>query len=247
MQLTHTIDIDLMNPGAPERIQAKQGESLSRRILLRLFADGASWAVPAGASPVIRYHIHDLEGGEDTNGIYDQFSDGSSACLVSENTILLIPLPQMFQKHCIVFLDVALCMDGITLATCNFEFYVNPAPADGTESAVQSYYRVTTLEQINTSLDAMQEQIDTAIPRVTLTTVDNGTQVTLTDAAGVHSFTVYNGEKGEKGDKGDTGPQGPKGPYGDDGKSAYKYAVQYGFTGTEAEFGQKLAALMRTV
>lgn len=247
MQLTHTIDIDLMNPGVPERIQAKQGENLSRRVLLRLFAHGESWAVPAGASPVIRYHIHDLEGGEDTSGIYDRFSDGSAACLVSENTVLLIPLPQMFQKHGIVFLDVALCMDGITLATCNFEIYVNPAPADGTEAAVQSYYRVATLEQINADLTAMQKKIDAAIPAITLTAVEGGTQVTLSDAQGDHSFTVYNGEKGEKGDIGPQGPQGVRGPYGDDGKSAYKYAVQWGYTGTEAEFGQKLAALMETL
>lgn len=247
MQLTHTIDIDLMNPVAPERIQAKQGENLSRRILLRLFANGESWAIPAGAAPVIRYHIHDLEGGEDSSGIYDQFSDGADACLISENTVLLMPLPQMFQKHGIVFLDLALNMDGITLATCNFEIYVNPAPADGTEAAVQSYYRVATLAQINSELDDVRTLLANTMYAVTLTPVDNGTTVTITDSQGDHSFTVYNGEKGEKGDTGPQGPQGERGPYGDNGKSAYKYAVQYGYTGTEEEFGQKLAALMETV
>ena len=74
------------------------------------------------------------------------------------------------------------------------------------------------------------------------------------------------GEKGEKGDtgftgptgpKGDIGPQGPQGeigpqgPKGDtgatgatgaDGKSAYSYAQEGGYTGTEAEFAAKLAA-----
>ena len=65
------------------------------------------------------------------------------------------------------------------------------------------------------------------------------------------------GEKGEKGDagatgptgpKGDTGPQGPKGDTGAtgatgaDGKSAYSYAQDGGYIGTEAEFAAKLAA-----
>ena len=74
------------------------------------------------------------------------------------------------------------------------------------------------------------------------------------------------GEKGEKGDTGSTGPTGPKGeigpqgpqgeigpqgPKGDtgatgatgaDGKSAYSYAQDGGYTGTEAEFAAKLAA-----
>ena len=65
------------------------------------------------------------------------------------------------------------------------------------------------------------------------------------------------GPVGPKGDKGDTGPQGPQGvqgprgeqgiqgdagPAGKDGKSAYQYAQEGGYTGTEAEFTAKLAA-----
>lgn len=57
--------------------------------------------------------------------------------------------------------------------------------------------------------------------------------------------------RGEKGDKGDTGAQGIQGEKGDtgatgatgaDGKSAYSYAQEGGYTGTEAEFAAKLAA-----
>lgn len=43
---------------------------------------------------------------------------------------------------------------------------------------------------------------------------------------------------GTKGDKGDPGKQGNP---GDDGKSAYEYAVENGFTGDEEEFGAMLA------
>ena len=53
------------------------------------------------------------------------------------------------------------------------------------------------------------------------------------------------GETGPQGEKGDTGPQGEQGaqgPAGADGKSAYQYAVEGGYTGTEAEFAAKLAA-----
>ena len=51
--------------------------------------------------------------------------------------------------------------------------------------------------------------------------------------------------RGEKGETGASGPQGPKGDTGAtgaDGKSAYSYAVDGGYTGTEAEFAAKLAA-----
>lgn len=62
------------------------------------------------------------------------------------------------------------------------------------------------------------------------------------------------GEKGERGEqgiqgvqgpKGDTGAQGPKGDtgaQGANGKSAYQYAKDGGYTGTEAQFATKLAA-----
>ena len=56
------------------------------------------------------------------------------------------------------------------------------------------------------------------------------------------------GLRGEKGDKGDTGARGEKGAdgatgaTGADGKSAYSYAQDGGYLGTEKEFAAKLAA-----
>lgn len=38
------------------------------------------------------------------------------------------------------------------------------------------------------------------------------------------------------------GPQGPEGPPGDPGKSAYQYAIEGGYIGTEKEFANKLVA-----
>ena len=50
------------------------------------------------------------------------------------------------------------------------------------------------------------------------------------------------GAAGAQGPKGDTGATGATGPAGADGKSAYAYAVEGGYTGTEEEFAAKLAA-----
>ena len=75
--------------------------------------------------------------------------------------------------------------------------------------------------------------------------VDNEGNLTWTasktDMPAVDSANI----KGAKGDTGATGAQGPAGatgPAGADGKSAYAYAVEGGYTGTEAEFAAKLAA-----
>ena len=60
------------------------------------------------------------------------------------------------------------------------------------------------------------------------------------------------GEKGEKGDPGEPGEKGEKGEKGDpgepgaDGKTAYQYAQDGGYTGTEAQFASKLAAEYRS-
>ncbi|MDL2309851.1 hypothetical protein LJC39_01870 [Parabacteroides sp. OttesenSCG-928-B22] len=50
------------------------------------------------------------------------------------------------------------------------------------------------------------------------------------------------GLKGDKGDKGEKGDKGDKGDAGNSGKSAYQYAHEGGYAGTEAEFYEKLAA-----
>lgn len=55
------------------------------------------------------------------------------------------------------------------------------------------------------------------------------------------------GPQGEKGDTGPKGEQGPQGPDGADGKSAYQYAQDGGYTGTEAAFAERMAAEIPSV
>lgn len=89
--------------------------------------------------------------------------------------------------------------------------------------------------------------------------LQTGVDAALAKAKASGEFDGPQGPQGEKGDPGATGPQGdtgpvgpagPQGPAGADGadgapgaagKSAYQYAVDGGYTGTEAEFSAKLA------
>lgn len=99
---------------------------------------------------------------------------------------------------------------------------------------------------------------------------DAGAVITITDKDGATTATVYNGEDGVDGSDGYTPKKGvdyfdgkdgadgytpvkgvdyfdgSPGKNGEDGKTAYEYAKEGGFTGTEAEFAQKLARELPT-
>ena len=102
-------------------------------------------------------------------------------------------------------------------------------------------------------------------PTISVTTISGGHRVSITDVNGTKTFDVLDGAdgaqgpqgpQGETGATGATGPQGPKGdtgatgatgPAGADGKSAYAYAQDGGYTGTGAQFAAKLAQEMPTL
>ena len=77
----------------------------------------------------------------------------------------------------------------------------------------------------------------------------DGTSITISDISesaadgGTNTVTFSDGSalKVKNGSKGSVGADGAPGKDGADGKSAYAYAVEGGYTGTEAEFAAKLA------
>ena len=64
--------------------------------------------------------------------------------------------------------------------------------------------------------------------------------VMLAEITGADGAPGEQGPKGETGEAGPEGPQGETGPAGADGKSAYQYAQDGGYTGTEEGFVQRL-------
>lgn len=110
------------------------------------------------------------------------------------------------------------------------------------------------------------------LPSVKVEAIEEGVQITLSDKDGTTCATVLHGEngispsigsngnwfigdadtgitaEGTPGPQGEAGPAGPQGETGIqgkaglDGKSAYEYALQGGYTGTEDAFARKLAS-----
>ena len=79
-------------------------------------------------------------------------------------------------------------------------------------------------------------------PVIDVSAIDGGTRITITDAEGKKTFDVMDGEDGYTPVKGVDYFDGDDGDDGEPGKSAYQYAKDGGYTGTEAQFAAKLAA-----
>lgn len=98
--------------------------------------------------------------------------------------------------------------------------------------------------------DRMKVAIDEALAAAKESGEFDGITPTIGDNGNWYLGRTDTGKpsRGEKGDKGDTGAQGiqgekgEKGATGAKGKSAYSYAQDGGYTGTETEFAAKLAA-----
>ena len=88
-------------------------------------------------------------------------------------------------------------------------------------------------ENRNKRFETLQKEINTATatlvsPTVTVTPTENGHQVKVTDHKGEHMFSLMNGKDGEQ------GIQGPS------GKTAYQYAHETGYTGTEENYAEDM-------
>lgn len=88
--VTHTINADLLERGVRPRIDAVQGDSLTRRVEFILTAGGVPWTPPDDTAAALSYVRPDGAG-----KVYDKLPDGLTAYTVSGNRIRFTLLPEM--------------------------------------------------------------------------------------------------------------------------------------------------------
>lgn len=153
-------------------------------------------------------------------------SDYALVCEVyEENGLRLVDVPNILLQDDWTIRVYAYCANYTKIEE-NFIVFTRSKPAD---------YVYTETEIKTFSL--LEERMDELENTVSVEGVAKAVEEYLTVNPPQAGAT---GPQGPKGEKGDTGPTG------DTGKSAYAYAVEGGYTGTEAEFAAKLAEEMPT-
>lgn len=131
-----------------------------------------------------------------------------------------------------------------------------PTKPKYTASEVGAATKAEVQQMIEEAIPDIENGEDGFSPTANVVKTSTGATITITDKSGTTTVDISNGKNGAagatgpKGDKGDTGAAGAKGDKGETGatgaagKSAYEYAKEGGYTGTETEFAQKLAELL---
>lgn len=149
MQVLSTISIDLQRPRAPIIIHAKQGDKLTRGVVVKLYSNGAEWTIPTEVTDFyVAYSKPDGKGGN-----YNKMPDNTTpACTSANNTITAIFAPQVLTCAGRVRVDINM-VNANEDALHTFGFYIQVEAAAESGITSEDYWK-------NPTLASMQAQID---------------------------------------------------------------------------------------
>lgn len=150
MIITHKIKMDLSRRGPLPKIDAVQGDALTRQIQLEFYSNGTAWEVPDGVSAVVRFVKPD-----GTGGIYDTLPDGAAAYTIEGNTVSVILAPEVTTVSGAVFLAVTLIQGDAELSSFALTIHVQHNPNATVEGGVQS---ITLSTLVKNAVEAHMEE-----------------------------------------------------------------------------------------
>ena len=249
--IKHVIKADLARQGCREIIHLSQGDANSHRICFQITKNQKRWTPPAGLGVLIHYSNSYGSGGS-----YDTLPDGSPAWEIRQRQLLVTLVPETMALPGSVQVTVTLLLGGEALSAFHVQLMVQamataaspvlanysritgflPCPDTAQEGQFFAAESVTDAGRVLTvkAADAPTGGGDGGVsPTARVTETSDGARITISDKNGTTTATIKNGIDGRN---------GADGKNGSDGKSAYQYAKEGGYTGTEEEFAQKLAS-----
>lgn len=154
MTVTHDIDMDLLRPGVRPLVCAVQGERCSRVLCFHLTRGGTAWSAPEGTAAAVRFRKAD-----GTGGIYDSLPDGTSACVLSANTVSVTLAPQVLTCAGPAAVQLELYLGEQVLASFSVCLLVEADPSAGADPS-EDYYNWQQAMDAHPKFAQLQEQID---------------------------------------------------------------------------------------
>lgn len=249
--IKHVIKADLARQGCREIIHLSQGDANSHRICFQITKNQKRWTPPAGLGVLIHYSNSYGSGGS-----YDTLPDGSPAWEIRQRQLLVTLVPETMALPGSVQVTVTLLLGGEALSAFHVQLMVQamataaspvlanysritgflPCPDTAQEGQFFAAESVTDAGRVLTvkAADAPTGGGDGGVsPTARVTETSDGARITISDKNGTTTATIKNGIDGRN---------GADGKNGSDGKSAYQYAKEGGYTGTEVEFSAMLAS-----
>lgn len=126
MIITHKITMAVDRRGPDPVVDAVQGDTNTREVLIALTCGGEPWTIPEGVAGLVRFRKPDGSG-----GIYDTMPDGTSAVSYSENTVRALLAPQVLTVPGCVLAQMELKNGEDVLGTFIFKIMVERDPSIG--------------------------------------------------------------------------------------------------------------------
>ena len=124
MIVTHQISMNMQRQEKTTIIDAVQNDRYSRMLAISFCAGDKIWKPPNASIFSVRYIKSDGHGGE-----YDHLPDGTSACMLESNVLIVALAPQVLTTPGLVQLDVVMTLENEELST--FRVLINVHPSVG--------------------------------------------------------------------------------------------------------------------
>lgn len=152
MQILSSINIDLQRPRAPIIVHAKQGDKLTRGVVVKLYNNGAAWTIPTDVTDVfVAFCKPDGKG-----GTYNKLPDNTTpACTKTGNTITAKFAPQVLTCAGLVRVDLKM-VNAAEDVLKTFGFYVQVE--EDAESGIKSedYWKNATLAGLQAKIGDLE-------------------------------------------------------------------------------------------
>lgn len=146
MMITHKLAIDLARREIIPQVDTMQNDANSRVLELSLLENRTPWEIPADVTAALNYIKPD-----GTNGLYDTLPDGSTAYVISGNTITIHLVPQILTVPGLVRAAVILTRGTAQITTFPLSIHIKAIPGKGADKS-ENYYHYSNFDELNAAI-----------------------------------------------------------------------------------------------